>query len=215
MTALQRITPPASEPLTLAEAKAHLRVSLTDDDSLITTLIAAARLMAEEFTQRAFIAQGWRLWLDSFPGDQTAWWDGVREGPDNLTVTRFIPLPRPPLISITSVSSYSDADAATLFASSNYFVDTASAPGRLALRSGASWPVPGRQTNGISIDFMAGFGTAADVPQALKAGMLAHIAQLYENRGDGFTLASQEAVSRALPNLTLALYAPYRVHRLV
>jgi uncharacterized phiE125 gp8 family phage protein len=53
------ITPPASEPVTLAEAKSHLRVDLNDDDTLINALITAARQMAEEYTRRAFITQTW------------------------------------------------------------------------------------------------------------------------------------------------------------
>lgn len=211
MTALQRITPPATEPVTLAEAKAHLRISFSDDDSLITTLISAARLMAEEFTQRSLITQGWRLWLDAFPLE-----DAVRrDGADGLMITRHVELPRPPLISIGEVRVYDENDAADVFDASAYFVDTASTPGRLALRSGATWPLPGRDTHGICIDYTAGYGAAGDVPQALKAGLLAHVAHLYENRGDGFTLATQESVSRALPSMALALYAPYRVHRLV
>ena len=60
---LQLITPPAIEPVTLAEAKAHLKVDTTDDDTLITSLIAAARARAEWHTRRAFITQGWMLWL--------------------------------------------------------------------------------------------------------------------------------------------------------
>ncbi|MBV9418770.1 MAG: phage head-tail connector protein, partial [Alphaproteobacteria bacterium] len=37
---LQLTTPPATEPITLAEAKTHLKVDTTDDDALITRLIA-------------------------------------------------------------------------------------------------------------------------------------------------------------------------------
>lgn len=212
MAALTRTTAPAAEPLTLAEAKIHLRVSSTDDDGLITSLITAVRLLAEEFTRRAFVTQGWKLWLDAFPQQDDVLWEGLREGPTNLLVSRFITLPRPPLQSVTSVTSYDESNTGTVFAASHYFVDTASQPGRLALRNGESWPVPARATNGIAVDYVAGYGNAEDVPQALKAGMLVHLAHLYENRGD-IGQGTQVASLRAMPELVAGLYVPYRIHQ--
>ncbi|MBW8067975.1 MAG: hypothetical protein GJU73_11120, partial [Ferrovum sp.] len=65
---LQLISGPGVEPVSLLEAKAHLRVDIPDDDALITALIVAARMHAETVTRRALIAQSWKLVLDSFPG---------------------------------------------------------------------------------------------------------------------------------------------------
>ena len=70
---LQLNTPPAAEPVTLAEAKAWLRVDTgDDDDALITSLISAARARAEWHTGRAFVTQGWTLWLDCWPSGACA-----------------------------------------------------------------------------------------------------------------------------------------------
>jgi hypothetical protein len=215
MTSLARTTDPATEPVTLIDAKAHLRISLDDEDELITALIVTARMAAEEYTRRALITQGWTLWMDAFPGNEMGWWDGVREGANALTIKRFIHLPRPPLIGVTAVTSYDDEDAATVFAADHYFVDTGSAPGRLALRNNAAWPVPGRTHNGISIEYTAGYGAAGDVPQALKQGMLAHIAQLYEQRGDNFSFAGQVGAIKHVPEVTAMLYQPYRIQHLI
>ena len=55
--------PPAGEPLTLAEAKPHLRVDLNDDDALITALISAAREQVEFLTGQRLITQTWELEL--------------------------------------------------------------------------------------------------------------------------------------------------------
>lgn len=215
MTALQRVTDPAEEPLTVSEAKTHLKVSGSTEDSYISGLITAARLICEEFTGRALVTQGWRLWCDNFPGGNPnsmgAWWDGVREAADHLTVKRAVRLPRPPLISVEAVTIYDDDDNSEEFPESEYFVDTSSEPGRLALRRDAAWPVAGRDTNGIRIDFTAGYGAASAVPKALKQGMLAHIAHLYENRGEGLGPAGEVLRGKLLPEAASALYLPYRV----
>src|SRR6185503_18504563 len=64
---LQLITPPLIEPVTLADAKLHLKVDTSDDDALIARLITAARASAEWHTGRALNTQGWILWLDCWP----------------------------------------------------------------------------------------------------------------------------------------------------
>lgn len=64
---LTRIAGPAVEPITLSEAKAHLRVTDTVEDALISNLIKAAREEVEQATGLALITQEWRLYLDSWP----------------------------------------------------------------------------------------------------------------------------------------------------
>jgi len=61
------LTPPAIEPLSLAETKAYLRVETADDDPLIAALIAAGRIHVERQTGLALLTQGWRLVLDCWP----------------------------------------------------------------------------------------------------------------------------------------------------
>ncbi|MBI1274204.1 MAG: hypothetical protein GC131_09015 [Alphaproteobacteria bacterium] len=209
MPSLELVTAPASEPVTLAEAKTHLRVEATADDSFITALIAAARQWAEEHTGRALISQTWRLWLDCWPGMNEQWWDGVRDGPaSGLTAARAISLPRAPLISISTVKTYDDNDDATVWDAANYFADTASQPGRIALRNAATWPQPVRETGGISIEYVAGYGAAAaNVPEAVRTACRQLVAHWYEHRG--------EAGGRIAPApLTVqALLGPYRILR--
>lgn len=214
MTAFIRTTEPASEPLMLSEVKMQLRINGNDEDTLLTALISAARMACEDYTRRALITQGWTLWLDTFPSLDTQWWDGMQDGSSTLTIKRHINVPRPPLVSVTSISVYDDDDIATVFDPSNYFVDSASAPGRVALRNTAAWPVPLRPYHGIEIVYTAGYGDADAVPQTLKQGMLAHIAYLYEQRGDAFTVGSAAPATRALPDFVIALYQPYRIQHL-
>jgi uncharacterized phiE125 gp8 family phage protein len=112
------------------------------------------------------------------------------------------------------VKTYGDDNEEEEFPATAYFVDADSSPGRLALRNGASWPVPGRSYNGVRVDFTAGYGGPEDIPQPLKQGMLAHIAHLYENRGDGQGLSGIRAEAYA-PHVALSLYQSFRVHHLV
>lgn len=81
---LRLVTPPAVEPVTLEEAKQHLKIDGNEDDSLINALITAARQRAEEYTRRAFITQTWEVAVDS--------------------VTSTLCLPRPPVQTIEAVT---------------------------------------------------------------------------------------------------------------
>ena len=60
---------PAIEPITLDEAKLHLRVDSADDNALISALITTARQLAERETKRAFITQTLQMYLDSAPAE--------------------------------------------------------------------------------------------------------------------------------------------------
>jgi uncharacterized phiE125 gp8 family phage protein len=62
---LIRTVEPAAEPVTLAEAKAHLRLADSSEDDLLTGLIRAARQDVERATGMALIDQHWRLVLDN------------------------------------------------------------------------------------------------------------------------------------------------------
>jgi len=202
---LTETTPPAVEPLDLAETKTFLRIDHSNDDTLVTGLIYAARQFCESVTGRSLITRSYSLYLDYWPGTTSlGWWDGVQEGADILFNNSALNLPKPPLISVTSVKVYSVSGVATDFSSANYFVDTVGIPGRIVLTEGALPPIPGRIANGIEVNFTAGYGTtAASVPIVLRQGMKQIVAHLYEHRGDSpdqALLASGAAL----------LFQPYR-----
>lgn len=176
-------TPPATEPVTPAEVKAHLRLETDADDNYITSLISAAREHVENETRRGLIEQEWTLMLSDWGivRQEDDWWDGVRQGSIIQERPRFIELPMSPLLSVTSVNTYDDDGNATLF--DGYLVDTFSTPGRIALKSGATWPSPGRTFNGIEIIYKVGYGAAAgDVPAALRQAIKQLAGHWYENR---------------------------------
>lgn len=170
--ALRLITVPSVEPVTLTEAKAHLRVDHTADDTLISAYIAAARTDCEEWTARAFVTQTWELVLDEFPVDE-------------------IMLPRPPLQSVTSIK-YDDGNGIEqTLAVDQYTVDNVSQPGWVVpVLSG--WPSSTFEgINSVRIRYVAGYLNAdspadltANIPQSIKSAILLQVGRLYENRED-------------------------------
>lgn len=156
-------TAPAAEPVTLAEAKLHCKVDTTDDDTLVTSLITAARLQAEHQTGRVLVTQTWDVTLDEFPDDS-------------------IELPCPPLQSVTSITYLDAAGASQTLASTEYQVIINELVGRIVPAYGKSWPVTLAQPAAITVRLVAGYGLAAAVPAGIKAWMLIAIATLYAQR---------------------------------
>lgn len=185
---LNLVAAPATLPLSLNEAKLYLRLEDDDtlDDALVANLTRVAMEACERFTGRALISQTWDLFLDRWPGAAEApLAEGLTLGIDMPQRLEAVVLPRPPLQAVMHVKTYDDADAATLWSAQNYFVDTASVPGRLGPRAGHVLPLPGRVANGIEVRFVAGYGDApGSVPEALRQGLRLLVAHLYEHRGD-------------------------------
>jgi len=184
------ISAPATEPVSLADVKAHLRVEGTDEDSLLQAAILAARIHVESETRRKLIAQGWRLYLDEWPAG------------------RAIDLAVAPLISVESVTFYDVVGAAHVLDENAYRVDAARLPPRIVAKLR---PQAALYDNGIEIDVTAGYGvTSLAVPAALRQAILMLVAHWHEHRGAvGFDRAGDVA-----PLGFEALIAPYRVRSL-
>jgi uncharacterized phiE125 gp8 family phage protein len=155
------ITPPTTEPITLSEAKEHLRVTETDEDTLINNLIIAAREYCEEYTGRALAAQTVEAYFDYF--------------------AEKMPLPRPPLVSVTSVK-YKDSAGTevTLTANTDYLVDTDSVIGQIARPYSVNWPsFTPYPINPIKVRYQAGY---TSLPKAIHQAILMLIGHWYANR---------------------------------
>lgn len=185
---LKVITAPAEEPVSIEEARAHLRITGSDQDLEISRWITGAREMAENYTKRALITQTVDYKRDSFPG-----W--------------LIIVPRPALQSVTSIT-YVDTDGATqTLSSSLYRVDSDSEPGRITPAYGEVWPVTREVINAVAIRFVCGYGAASAVPQAIKDAMLLMIAEKNENREQSIT----GTIIDEIPLNAKWLLRPYRV----
>ena len=179
---LTTTTAPATEPVTLTEAKLWAKVDSDDDDTLITALIVAAREAAENFTRRAFITQTLKLTLDLCKSQYGNYLDdGVYDLPSSILygeLPNAIELPRPPIASITSVTTYDLNNTGTIYSSSNYsLIGT-----RLVLNRDASWPSSMRPAGAVEIVYSAGYGSASSVPEAIKTAIKMHVQTMYDGR---------------------------------
>ena len=193
--------PPISEPVSLTEAKNYLRITDSDDDALINSLVTAIRQKAETWTRRLLITQSWTLWLDSVP-----------DGP-------ILSIPRSPLQSVTHIKSYDSANTVTTFDSNKYLVDGASTPGRIGLNEGYTWPNALRKMNALEIEFVAGFGDESSVPEPIKQGILQWVKLLFANKSklyepDESTSGLLELNRLLIPPAVMALWEPYRVFKI-
>ena len=156
-------TEPSAEPVSIVDAKKHMRV---DDDSehvLLQTYLVAARKSAEEFQRRKYITQSITLELPGF--------------------SDVMSLPCAPLQSVTSVK-YIDTDGVQqTLAASFYDVDTVSEPGRVLLAYEQTWPTARSVYNAIEIIYVVGYGaTSGTVPEQFRVAIWQLAAHAFENR---------------------------------
>lgn len=192
------VTPPASEPLSLDEAKAHLRVEHTADDDYLSALIAAARVWCEAETQRTFVTTALKLMFDEFP-DGAGWpgdWAAIR-------------LRSGPVASVETVKYYATGGTLTTLDSSLYQTWLATEPPMIVPAVATCWPLTqcGR-IGAVEVNYTAGYGDASAVPQPIKQAMKVLMGQRYEQRGDDQVLTLERAA--AVHPAVYALLAPYR-----
>lgn len=181
--ALRVITPAAVEPVTLADAAAHLRIDAYGspaeypEATLIEAMISAAREYVEHVSGLTLAAQTLELSARSFAALCRYEGDGVIE------------LRTAPVLGIDSVA-YVDADGVTqTMADTDYLLDDAATPPSLHLAYGVTgWPTTRDQPNAARIRFTAGYGAAGGsptvdvIPFTLRAAVLLMLGHLYDNR---------------------------------
>ncbi|WP_035384489.1 phage head-tail connector protein [Ferriphaselus sp. R-1] len=185
---LQLVTPPALEPVTLSEARLHLRVDTADDDPLIGALISAARVHAEMLTARQFLPARWRLVLDRF--------------------TPMVLLNRSPVVSVVSVRYLDMGGLWQIMPPTDYVVESSSEPARITPAFGKIWPPTLPQIGSVEILFDAGYTDATKVPDGIKRWMLLRVGSLYQHREEMSVLPAGRI--DPLPFVD-SLLDPYRV----
>jgi uncharacterized phiE125 gp8 family phage protein len=199
-----RHTDAAAEPLTVAEARTHLREDLDDagNNTYIGTLIKSARLACEHRLGRSLITTTWRLTLDAFPAACATSSASLASG-----ARPAIRLHYPSVIAITSVQ-YVDADGATqTLDPQDYVLDNRSDIAAWLLPApDVQWPTTADRPNAVTVIYTAGFGaTAADVPAPIVHWIKLALTDLYQQR-------SRSSDKPQVPNeFADELLAPYKV----
>ena len=203
-----KTTPAVELPISLQEVKSHLGIpdSDEDEDTNLIGRIRAATVSCERYTRRSFVNATYTMFMDRFPGKPRPWWDGVRQGADTeLTdLTSEIIIVNPPLFSVTFVKAHKQDGTETTVSSSDYLVDTAGEPGRIALKVTKSWPTDSlRSINGVEVEFIAGYGpVGSDVDEAIRQALLITVADLHVNKSGSparFEKVGESSISRFSP----------------
>lgn len=158
---------PSVEPISTTEAKEWLRVDASDtsQDNVIAILIKGARQKVEDYLRRALITQTISFEMDG---------DDMRS---------YIEIPRPPVQSITSLTTYDEAsgsETSTVVTSSNYQLVEKT----LLVERNDGWDI-NREDRAGTLVYVAGYGSAgSDVPFHMRIAILRLVALYYERRGD-------------------------------
>lgn len=194
--ALSLVTGPDQEPLSLVEAKLHLRVDpdRLEDDDLIKLLITATRELVEAYVHRPLIAQTWDLSLDGSPC-----------GP-------YLELPLPPVSAVSSIT-YIDVNGDPQTWSAALWDKVLPAgpkaePARVFPIYGGFWPQTQDIPNAFTVRFVAGYGTEPSaVPASIRAAMKLLLGHLYEHRE---AVSVSNTVVQEIPLGIQALLWPFK-----
>lgn len=220
---LQLKTAAVKLPVSLQEVKSRLEIADTDDteEADLMGQIRSATVYIERYIRRSLVDTTWTMFMDRFPGKQLAWWDGVRQLADTeLTdLTETIAVPRPPLDSVTHVKAHLEDGTTTTVLSTDYLVDLASEPGRIALLQTKSWPTGSlRSINGVEVEFIAGYGpVGSDTPEPIREAVMAFVAEMNSNVGGEalkFEKVGDSSLSRFGPDESGSII-PRRVRNLL
>ncbi len=149
--------------LTTAEAKTHLKVDTSADDTYIDNLISAATESAQIFTNRYFInttiTQHGDTWSD--------------------IATLF----KSKVSSITHIKYFDSDNSEQTLATSVWISDINHQPARIGLKPNQSFPSLADRINAVNCKYVVGYGSAAsDVPEGIREAVLLIVGNLYENR---------------------------------
>lgn len=185
--AFKVITPVATEPITLAEARLQCKADLDDTtwDSTLTALITAAREYGEHYTQRALAPQTLEMAFDRFPCDS------------------YFYLDVPPVSSVTSIKYDDLGGVEQTLSTSVYAFSTYGDSRRISLKYYQIWPFTYNQANAVRIQYVTGYTV---LPKSAKAALLLHIELSFPNN----SLAPDERI--AYEKARDALLDPIKVH---
>lgn len=163
------VTAATARPVTVAEAKAELRIiDTTEFDAEITRKLAVAQEEVEEDCRLQLLNATWSLILDRFPPSDC-------EGPGEILIEKC------PVSSISSIVYVATDGTSTTLSASDYRTDLSGFPARITPAYGLAWPVARDVVNAVTVTFVAGYGTSpANVPELAKQLVICRTRELFE-----------------------------------
>ena len=156
-------TPAASYPITTAEAKAHLKVDISDDDTLIDNLIKAATQSAEDYTNRCFIATTLTMVGDTWKDIYTLY--------------------KSPVSAVTKIQYYDTTNTQVVLSTSVYIVDNTSKPCRILLDEDQEFPDLADRKMAVEAIYVVGESEdGTEVSNLIKQAILLMVGHWYQNR---------------------------------
>jgi uncharacterized phiE125 gp8 family phage protein len=175
----------ASDIITTADLKGHLRVDHSDEDTLIEALRGAAIEYCENYCNISLGDVTAVMYLDRF----FATWE----------------IPVGPVVSIESITWNISADTTETLDTGNYYVDVKRSPARVSIINAPQ--VYDYVHNGVQVNFTYGYPEAS-IPTAIKHAIRLLVGHWYENRRQVIQANSYE-----VPMGVHALLNTYRIER--
>jgi uncharacterized phiE125 gp8 family phage protein len=162
MKTYQVITPASTYPVSLTEAKSHLKVDTTADDTYIESIIKAATQLSEEYTNRFFIDTVIEQYASSFAELQTLFKSKVS--------------------AVAHVKYYDSDNSLQTLSATVYDTQLNYEPSQIQLADNQSFPSITKRNDAVLVRYTVGYGAASDVPEIIKQAILLTIGNFYQNR---------------------------------
>lgn len=162
---LKRTAAPGATVVTVATAKAHMRVDDENSDTYISSLLEVASDTVSEMAGKALINQTWQLQLGMVSGQSRVY------------------LPYAPIVSITSIAYYDGDDSSQSADVGDYALKGDNDTAWIEPAGTGVWPSMYDRPDALTITYLAGYGTSpANVPPNLRHAVLMLAAHWFENR---------------------------------
>lgn len=178
-----------SAAVSTADAKTHLNVFHSNDDTYIGNLVSAATAWVQHYTGTQVVQATYDYTLDAFP-----------DGEDDIV------LPCPPLSSVTSITYVDEDGSSQTLATTVYAVKTDVHPGRIHLKYEQEWPDTRDIDDAVTVRFVCGYANAAAVPEDIVSAILLLVERLYTYRG----MTTEQAANQLSFSIEMLL-SPRRV----
>ena len=190
--------PPTVEPLSVADARAHSRITQTAEDPLIESYIKAARIYAEGVLNQQLITATWRWKFSAFPGE--------------IIVPKMPYQENDP---VTTTIAYLDSggDSQDLTEDTHFRVAADAWPAVIYPEYLVEWPATYDDKESVTLTWKAGYGDeATDIPETILQALRLAVALQIEFREPIVIGAGVNAIPLNTVDTLLGLHGTVHVY---